>query len=274
MRAFARQVWRNALLTVVLGVAVLASAAVLEVGQRNIALISGWTLFALILLLTIYNLRKRLTMLPVGRAKHWLQLHIYVGWLSVLLFGVHIGWAVPNGALEMGLATLYVLVALSGIFGIIITRIAPRHLTRGGEEVLLERIPGFAARLRDEAEQLVVSAARETGSSSLSDYFVEHLAGFFSGPKLHHLNVLAPLHLRFALHTGLDELSRYLAPKERDYLVRLRELVTKKDELDHQNALQIILRAWLFVHVPATYAMLLLAVVHLVTAHAFGGDFG
>jgi hypothetical protein len=76
------------------------------------------------------------------------------------------------------------------------------------------------------------------------------------------------------LHTGLDEFSRYLAPKERDYLIQLRALVTKKDELDHQNALQIVLRAWLFVHVPATYAMLLLAVVHLVIAHAFGGDIG
>ena len=157
--------------------------------------------------------------------------------------------------LETALAVTYTLVALTGIFGIFISRLAPRQLTRGGEEVLLERIPAFVAKLQTEAETLVITAARETGSSSLSDHYAEHLAGFFSGPKFHHLNFLVPFHLRFTLETGLDELSRYLAPNERGYLSQLRDLVTKKDEVDHQHALQWIMRAWLLVHVPATYVM-------------------
>ena len=41
---------------------------------------------------------------------------------------------------------------------------------------------------------------------------------------------------------------------------RLRELIVKKDDLDFHYALQRALKAWLFVHVPMTGVMLMLAV--------------
>lgn len=274
MSAFRRRLSRNVLITVGIGLAALGALEVLEMNQRDTTLISGWTLFTLVLVLTLYNARKRLTMLPIGRAAHWLQIHLYVGWLSLLMFLAHMDWSFPNGILEFALAVSYVLVAVTGIFGIFVSRLVPRQLTRGGEEILLERVPTFVAELRDEAETLVITATRETGSSSLSTHYAEHLAQFFSGPKFHHLNFLAPFHLRFSLETDLNELSRYLAPNERGYLSQLRDLVAKKDEVDHQHALQWIMRAWLFVHVPATYILVLLAVLHLVLAHAFGGGIG
>jgi hypothetical protein len=274
MRALRRRLLRNLLITAGMGLAALGVVEVLEMNQRDTALYSGWVLFTLVVVLTLYNARKRLTMLPIGRAAHWLQVHLYVGWLSLLMFMIHLDWSIPNGVLETALAVTYVLVAFTGVFGIFISRLVPRQLTRGGEEILLERVPAFVARLRSEAEALVITAARETGSSSLSDHYADNLAAFFSGPGFHHLNFLTPFHVRFSLETDLDELSRYLAPKERDYLWRLRTLVTKKDEVDHQHALQWIMRAWLLVHVPATYAMLLLAILHLVLAHAFGGNIG
>ena len=66
-------------------------------------------------------------------------------------------------------------------------------------------------------------------------------------------------------------MERYLNDKEREFSAELRDLVEQKDELDYHYALQTTLKSWLFVHVPLTYGMVLLALVHLVLAYAFGG---
>ena len=48
----------------------------------------------------------------------------------------------------------------------------------------------------------------------------------------------------------------------------------KKDELDFHYSLNLALKAWLLVHVPLTYGLLILAVLHMVTAYAFSGGVG
>ena len=44
-----------------------------------------------------------------------------------------------------------------------------------------------------------------------------------------------------------------------------------KDQLDFHQAMQGLLKGWLFVHIPLTYALLLFALVHLVLVYAFSG---
>jgi len=68
--------------------------------------------------------------------------------------------------------------------------------------------------------------------------------------------------------TNMD---RYLNDKEREFAEKLRQLIEKKDELDYHYALQAILKGWLFIHIPLTYGMIILAVIHLVLAYAFSG---
>jgi hypothetical protein len=48
-------------------------------------------------------------------------------------------------------------------------------------------------------------------------------------------------------------------------------LVRRKDDLDFHDARQKILKLWLFGHIGLTYALVLLALVHGLLAHAFGG---
>ena len=55
------------------------------------------------------------------------------------------------------------------------------------------------------------------------------------------------------------------------YAKRLRRLVERKDKLDYANALQTVLKVWLFVHIPATYGLILLALLHLLLVYSFGG---
>ena len=74
--------------------------------------------------------------------------------------------------------------------------------------------------------------------------------------------------------TEIDNTDRYFNERERELFGELRALVVKKDELDFHYALQTTLKAWLLIHIPATYALLILAVLHLVVVHAFSGGVG
>ncbi len=232
---------------------------------------SGWALLILILMLTSYSFRKKISVLPIGTATSWLQFHVYLGLLSGLLFVIHIDWTIPNGWFEILLATMFSSLFLSGLMGYYLDRRLPPLLARRGEEVIFERIPSFMATLRNDAEDLSIKCAAETGSSTLSEHYIEHLAPFFSKPRKL-LSHLLGSNIGFSnTLKELDNMDRYLNDEERNFASQLRELAEKKDDLDYQYALQATLKGWLFVHVPLTYSTILLMSLHAVLAYAFRG---
>src|SRR5258708_6663679 len=91
---------------------------------RPAAFISGWVLAALVLFLVLYNARKQFPYFPLLKSSTWLQLHIYAGLLSIVLFLMHAcfefgrNWHLPRGSLNLWVALLYVLTASSGILGL------------------------------------------------------------------------------------------------------------------------------------------------------------
>ena len=64
---------------------------------NDTAFLSGWTLAGVLLFLTLYNARKKLTYPPLLKSSTWLQLHVYVGLISIALFLFHVGFRVPDG---------------------------------------------------------------------------------------------------------------------------------------------------------------------------------
>jgi hypothetical protein len=273
MRAFFARRFRNTFAAVlvcfVLWDLLLASDYVL----KNPQFFSGWVLLGLTAVLAVYNIRKKLTMIPLGKNATWLQWHVYLGWIALFVFFVHIEWRIPNGGLEVILAILFLLVSISGVVGLYLSRrLAPR-LTSRGEEVIFERIPMFVKLLRTQAEDLVVEAAVETESATLSDFYYAQAGDFFAGTR----NVLA--HLRssrrplFSLFKDLRTAERYMNDKELEYSDRLRRLLEKKDELDYHYALQAALKSWLFIHIPTTFSMIIIMLIHVLVIYVFGSSF-
>ncbi|MDC0262313.1 hypothetical protein OAK47_03730, partial [Planctomycetaceae bacterium] len=72
--------------------------------------LTGWVLLVTIVFLAAYNLRKAFPFLPLGTSALWLQSHIYAGLLSFVLFLIHVDYSLPNGFLELLLASVYLLV--------------------------------------------------------------------------------------------------------------------------------------------------------------------
>ena len=76
------------LVTLSVAIALLDSAYAASL--RRTSFFTGWTLFVMMLSLTLLNARKKLPFLPLGSASGWLQFHIYLGLLTiVVLFGFH-----------------------------------------------------------------------------------------------------------------------------------------------------------------------------------------
>jgi hypothetical protein len=255
-----------------LGVAVLIATTVVVVRWRPVtAYVSGWLLFALMIALTVFNARKKLPFLPLMSSEAWLQFHIYAGLFSAAVFFVHIGWHMPHGWFQGTLAALYVLVMLSGIVGLVWSRTLPKRLTTRGGEVLYERISAVRRALQEQAEALALPPVAEARSVILAEFYAENLAGFFDGAHnfwRHLLESRAPLN---ELLARTDNLSRYLNDSERSTMEKIATLARQKDGLDYQYALQVTLKGWLFVHIPLTYSLLLVSIVHVVLVYAFSG---
>lgn len=265
-----RMVWRF-LIAVGLAAAVYIGSESLDVRLWEPAFLTGWVLLTGMLLLTLLNVRKKLPFLPVVPVRFWLQFHLYLGWFTLGVFLVHVDFTMPNGALELTIAILFAVVALSGVFGILVSRSFAQRLTRRGEEVIYERIPLFRHQLREAADDLSAFSVEKTGSTSIAEFYMNNLQTWFRGPR-DFIEHLFELNGRiFQLERAFDDVNRYLNDDEKEQLVELRALVRKKYDLDYSYTLQRTLKYWLFVHIPVTYALLVFSIVHVVLVHAFTG---
>ena len=73
MMTFARRRLRNLTLALIGGLLILAGDWVARGTLVQTAYISGWAMLALMLLLAAYNLRKKLSVIPVFSSSAWLQ---------------------------------------------------------------------------------------------------------------------------------------------------------------------------------------------------------
>ena len=271
MNSFARRRWRNLGIALVLATVVLVFDSVYTLSMRSFSYVSGWTLLVVILGLAAYNLRKKFPFLPLGSSATWLQIHIYAGLLTAALFLVHIEFRVPNGVFEVALSLLYVLVFLSGLSGLALSRVFAKRMTANGEEVLFERIPFFIRQIQDEVHQMVLNGIAETETSVIPEFYVARLKPFFDRPRHFWSHLLQSSRPSQRLHMEIHEQDRYLSEPEREVMRAIEDRVRLKNHLDFQFSLQGALKYWLFLHVPLTYALLVFAMVHFVLVYAFSG---
>jgi hypothetical protein len=238
-------------------------------GLRRPEFFDGWLLLGGVLFLTVFNIRKKLPMLPLGPARVWLRIHIYVGYVTCGLFALHAGISLPMGKLDSGLWTVFLFTAVSGVLGAYLSKAIPLRLREANEPVLLERIGQFRRQLAVETAEIAAQSIEERGSLTISAFYGDTLHDFMQRPR----NLLAHLHgSNRALNSilaGLDALDRYVDDKGRELLAEIRSRVVAKNDLDFQYANLMLLRLWLFVHVPATYGLLVLAFVHVTVVYAF-----
>lgn len=238
---------------------------------KHSAVVTGWLLVAVLLALILFNARKKLPFLPLLSASSWMQFHIYAGLFASAVFLVHTGGQVPTGSFDRVLWLAFVLVAISGFVGIGLSRAMPARLRSRGEAVLFERIPAIRTRLTAEVEELASRSVTETGSPAIAELYIRRLRPFLAetAPKLGHLFEVRHSFRHLLRDLGATE--RYLSPKGRQFLDQIESRLVTKDSLDYQYTIHMTLRGWLFLHVPLSFSLIPLILVHIVLYYAFGG---
>ena len=95
-----------------------------DLSLRDSSFLTGWLLIVGIVLLAIYNVRKKFPILPLLSSAAWLQAHVYLGWLVIVVFLLHTSFKQPSGPIEIALWLLFIGVAVA------VTLLRRRHTAR------------------------------------------------------------------------------------------------------------------------------------------------
>ncbi len=271
MRYFTRRRVRNIGLAMIALPGIWLWTNMLARSLRPPAYATGYLLLSAVLFLALYNVRKKLPFLPLGSSAAWLQWHLYVGMGSIGVFALHAGIRWPTGVLNTALASIYLATAASGLVGLYLTRTIPHQLSRVGEEAIYERIPALHYQVRQQASEAVLDSVAASGATTLADFYIARLYGFFHRSRGPWYFIRPTTALRRSLMHELRAVRRYLSEHEQAACERLFALLRRKDDLDFHAARQKLLKTWLFVHISLTYALVVMALLHGLLALAFRG---
>jgi len=207
--------------------------------------------------------------------KSWLRGHIWLGLLSGLLIAFHSGFHL-GGTLEWILWVVLGLVLATGVFGLVLQQFLPRRLTRRVAcEVPYEQIPHVCAVLRAKAEgQYQELAKAQVASMSMIDVNIEipatpsvDLQAFYETELWPFLGRAYLRHSRLADPLQTSEIFAELLSwpglrARREALAQLETLCTERRLLAEEERLHRWLHAWLLVHVPLSFVLLLLGAAH------------
>ena len=264
---------RSSVTFIILGVITFALVALyarttsLQLG--NPAIVTGYTLLGLMLLLGFFNIRKRLSMVPVGRGSLWLAFHVVAGVLAMAMFWLHTGTVWPEGTYERILTALFYLVSLTGIFGYIILRGLPRRLTQTGIEVMYERIPTEIGEIREKVEALTLECTEKTGSDTVAQHYIGTLNWFFRRPRFRLSHLVGGDAAGHWLRGPGSAARRYLNNDEKEYFDQILELGALKILVDRHYACQDLMKKWLLVHVPLSMAVILVSIWHFLLVNVY-----
>lgn len=223
---------------------------------------------ALIGVLMYLGIRRRSYSSHTGTLQGWVSAHVYLGLLTLLVVPLHaglrFGWDVHTLAFA-----LLVVVVLSGVAGVLLYRIIPSRLTGLEARQQADKIDPELARLLSDMRVLV-----KDKSDVLVQLYRAELAvtqqRVPSGWSL----------LRGQFRDLLAERSADLAGKaamvpleDQATFQVLSQLVLKKAQLEHsllqQMQLRNALKAWQYIHVPVSIALVCAVGMHLLVVFLY-----
>jgi hypothetical protein len=223
----------------------------------------------LILLLAFFGIRKRWYRSRFGTLEQWLQSHIYLGVLVIVVLLFHTGGRF-NDKVAVATLVLVAIVVASGIFGAVLYTIVPRLLTEVESELTVDEIS-------EQLNQLARSMARiASGRSAPFQRIYDELLrqtqpGGLAGWRL----LLSRLGRKPQKDSGDWARLLALVPKEEQEELRQMLVVSRQRKelllrLIYQQRYKNVLESWLYVHVPFTIVLLVFAALHIAAVFYYG----
>lgn len=233
--------------------------------------LTGFTCLAGLVLLILLGVRRRTPFWPLGSVSTWTQIHLYVGIFTTAIYVMHVPVLVAGGVFEAFLSIVFLMVTLSGFYGLYASRTLPKKLTAVEGQHRFDRIGWGRDQIAIAANKLYSQMTEPSAKQVLETFYQQVLAPFFgSRPSLAY--VIAPSgHRRRRLLGDLKELDRYLEQEGRRAAGQFAALVRRRDDLDYQFALQLRLRCWVVFHSLLSIVLLAASLIHMMIVLRFVG---
>ncbi|RPI51233.1 MAG: hypothetical protein EHM55_19455 [Acidobacteria bacterium] len=257
-------------------------------GGSAIGLAYGIAGFAMMVFAGLLAGRKKVPIWRVGRAQTWMRGHLWLGLLSFPIILFHSGLAF-GGSLTRVMMWTFVAVVVSGVVGAALQHFLPRLMfARVPMETIFEQIPHVRAQLLVEADGIVSeacgglavltdpaaertqaaasklqSAVRIDGDAGapLREFYLSEMRSFVAEPGNAH-----PLAAKSHADQVFARLRTLLPASFHGALSDLENICEEERQLSRQQRLHAWLHGWLLTHIPLSFALLVLAIIHIVTA--------
>lgn len=246
-------------------------------GLRDPRYLDGWVLAGGMTLQLGFHVALKSARLSPRSAARWRKIHIWLGYVLIAVFVSHCDFTLPDTALEWALWAGFVLVTATGVLGTYLTW-SLKAKGRIDEAIGYDRIPRRCAELAREVHAVAVETEASTPVLPLPglphdawilDLYANHLREFFEAPRNATAHLLGSQRPLRRLIAEIDGLSRYVDQQGRERLAVIKNKVIEKDGLDFARVHLGLTKGWLLVHVPVTYSLVVLTVLHVVVAYAY-----
>lgn len=258
-------------------------------GGTTIGLVYGVVGFAFMIFAGLLSLRKKFPVWRMGRTSTWMRGHLWLGLVSYPIILFHSGFSFGRGTLTWWMMVIFTLVIVSGLLGAALQLYMPKMMTRQiPYETIYAEIPRIRGQLLDEAdikvaevtgitvnEAVMAAGSGDTGgvvvtTVQMEDDVRNELTRFYDHDLRPYLEQAGgkgkPIADR-TLATGMFSNVRTRLPSVVHPVVDdLESICEEKRQLDHQMRLHRVLHGWLLIHLPLSFALLLMGAVHAVVA--------
>ncbi len=227
----------------------------------------GYTLgtigLLLIVWLSLLGIRKR-TMSP-GRwsLKAWTSAHVYLGLALVVIATLHTGFQLGWNVHTLAYA-LMMLVILSGAYGITVYAALPAALSNNAQQMTRKEMVEALAAIDRQLETAAQPLGREESDLVIAaleqDTFAWGIGARLTGRyrKCATIRALSYFASDWSRPVGSEE------PKD-----KVRALLGRRksqlDQIRRHMKIKALLEVWLYVHVPATFALLAALTAHVIS---------
>jgi len=237
-------------------------------GGSRWGLIYGSLGFFLCFLLAFFGIRKRWYRSTFGTVEQWMQSHIYLGILVLVILIFHTGGRF-NDKVAVATLILVAIVVASGVLGAILYVTVPRMLTEVESNLTV-------AEISDQLNQLSKQMARIASGRSApfqriyNQLIREDAPGWLAGWRL-----LFRRMRRGTTRTA--DWTNLLALVQKDEQDEIRQLLVVSRQrkellirLIYQQRYKNVLESWLYIHIPFTILLLVFAIIHVAAAFYYG----
>jgi hypothetical protein len=256
-------------------------------GGSALGLAYGIAGFGAMVVVTLLALRKKFPIWRIGRTQAWMRAHLWLGALSFPLILLHAGFLFGHGLTSV-LMWLFTAVSVSGIYGAYLQHTMPRRILRDVPmETIYDQIGHVREQLLDEADTVVAEASGKlqvavpvvaSGANALAsvmrigaddtaplrEFYTREMRPFLERPSRRHA-LADPT----SAAASFGKLRPLVPPAMEGAIADLESLCEEERQLLRQERMHGLLHGWLVVHVPLSFALMALAVVHIIMALRF-----